>query len=87
MDLPGHERFVRAMVSGATGMRAVLLAVDAHEGIKPQTVEHLEIARLIGVRRGVLALTKADLATPRPSRRARPRSPPPRPAPGSRPVR
>lgn len=64
VDLPGHERFVRAMVSGATGMRAVLLAVDANEGIKPQTVEHLEIARLIGVRRGVLALTKADLATP-----------------------
>jgi selenocysteine-specific elongation factor len=64
VDLPGHERFVRAMVSGATGMRAVLLAVDAHEGIKPQTVEHLEIARLIGVRHGVLALTKADLATP-----------------------
>ncbi|MDH3029193.1 selenocysteine-specific translation elongation factor [Methylobacterium fujisawaense] len=64
VDLPGHERFIRAMISGATGMRAVLLAVDAHEGIKPQTVEHLEIARLIGVRRGVLALTKADLATP-----------------------
>lgn len=64
VDLPGHERFVRAMVSGATGMRAVLLAVDAHEGIKPQTIEHLEIARLIGVRRGVLALTKADLASP-----------------------
>ncbi len=64
VDLPGHERFVRAMISGATGMRAILLAVDAHEGIKPQTVEHLEIARLIGVCRGVLALTKADLATP-----------------------
>lgn len=64
IDLPGHERFVRAMVSGATGMRAVLLAVDAQEGIKPQTVEHLEIARLIGARRGVLALTKADLASP-----------------------
>ncbi|GJE09629.1 Selenocysteine-specific elongation factor [Methylobacterium longum] len=64
VDLPGHERFVRAMISGATGMRAVMLAVDAHEGIKPQTVEHLEIARLIGVRRGVLVLTKADLATP-----------------------
>ena len=61
VDLPGHERFVRAMISGATGMRAVLLAVDANEGIKPQTVEHLEIARLIGVRRGVVALTKSDL--------------------------
>ncbi len=61
VDLPGHERFVRAMISGATGMRAVLLAVDAHEGIKPQTIEHLEIARAIGVRRGVVALTKCDL--------------------------
>ncbi len=65
-------------------MSAVLLAVDANEGIKPQTVEHLEIARLIGVRRGVLALTKSDLATPPRSRRAPPRSPPPPPAPGSR---
>ena len=64
VDLPGHERFVRAMVSGATGMRAVLLAVDVREGIKPQTVEHLEIARLIGVERGVVALTKCDLAGP-----------------------
>ena len=61
VDLPGHERFVRAMISGATGMRAVLLAVDANEGIKPQTVEHLEIACLIGVQRGVVALTKCDL--------------------------
>lgn len=61
VDLPGHERFVRAMISGATGMRAVLLAVDANEGVKPQTIEHLEIARLIGVRRGVVALTKCDL--------------------------
>lgn len=64
VDLPGHERFVRAMISGATGMGAVLLAVDANEGIKPQTIEHLEIARLIGVRRGVVALTKSDLVAP-----------------------
>ncbi|TXM68022.1 selenocysteine-specific translation elongation factor [Methylobacterium sp. WL12] len=64
VDLPGHERFVRAMISGATGMGAVLLAVDANEGIKPQTLEHLEIARLIGVRRGVVALTKSDLVAP-----------------------
>ncbi|WP_375464932.1 selenocysteine-specific translation elongation factor [uncultured Methylobacterium sp.] len=64
VDLPGHERFVRAMISGATGMRAVLLAVDAREGLKPQTIEHLEIARLIGVRRGVVALTKSDLVSP-----------------------
>lgn len=63
-DLPGHEGFVRAMISGATGMGAGLLAVDAREGITPQTAEHLEIARLIGMRRGVVALTKADLAPP-----------------------
>ncbi|GJD53939.1 Elongation factor Tu [Methylobacterium crusticola] len=61
VDLPGHPRFVRAMVGGATGLRAVLLAVDAREGVRPQTLEHLEIARLIGVRRGVIALTKCDL--------------------------
>lgn len=61
VDLPGHERFVRAMISGATGMRAVLLAVDAHEGIKPQTIEHIEIAQAIGVTHGVVALTKSDL--------------------------
>jgi selenocysteine-specific elongation factor len=61
VDLPGHERFIRAMISGATGMSAVLLAVAANEGVKPQTLEHLAIARLIGVRRGVVALTKADL--------------------------
>ena len=64
VDLPGHARFVQAMVAGASGMGAVLLAVDARAGIAPQTVEHLETARLIGVRRGVVALTKADLATP-----------------------
>ncbi|WP_236728696.1 selenocysteine-specific translation elongation factor [Methylobacterium sp. WSM2598] len=63
VDLPGHERFVRAMIAGATGLRAILLAVDAREGIKPQTLEHLAIARLIGVDRGVVALTKCDLVT------------------------
>ncbi|HEY0525383.1 MAG TPA: selenocysteine-specific translation elongation factor [Stellaceae bacterium] len=61
IDMPGHERFVRAMVSGATGIEAVLAVVAATEGIKPQTLEHLDIARLIGVRRGVIAVTKCDL--------------------------
>jgi selenocysteine-specific elongation factor len=64
IDMPGHERFLRTMISGATGIEAVLLAVAASEGIRPQTVEHLEIARLIGVRRGVVAITKCDLAAP-----------------------
>ena len=61
IDMPGHERFVRAMVAGATGMQAALLVVAANEGIRPQTIEHLEIARLLGVRHGVVALTKCDL--------------------------
>ncbi|WP_046867439.1 selenocysteine-specific translation elongation factor [Microvirga massiliensis] len=60
IDLPGHERFIRAMISGATGVKAVLVAVSAIEGIKPQTVEHLEIARFLGIRRGVMALTMCD---------------------------
>ena len=60
--MPGHERFVRTMISGATGIDAVLLVVGANEGIQPQTVEHVEIAGLIGVRRGIVAVTKCDLA-------------------------
>lgn len=62
IDMPGHERFVRTMISGATGIDTVLLVVDAREGIQPQTVEHAGIAGLIGVRRGVVAVTKCDLA-------------------------
>lgn len=61
IDMPGHERFVRTMISGATGIGAVLLVVDAREGIQPQTVEHVGIAGLIGVRRGIVAVTKCDL--------------------------
>ncbi|QQP89727.1 selenocysteine-specific translation elongation factor [Skermanella sp. TT6] len=61
IDMPGHERFVRTMISGATGIDAVLLVVAANEGIKPQTVEHVEIAGLIGVKRGIVAVAKCDL--------------------------
>ena len=64
IDMPGHERFVRTMVSGATGMDAVLLVVAANEGIKPQTVEHVHIASLLGVRRAVVAISKTDLVSP-----------------------
>ncbi len=64
IDMPGHERFVRTMVSGATGIGAVLLVVAANEGIGAQTVEHIEIAALLGLRRTVLAVTKRDLADP-----------------------
>ena len=61
VDMPGHEQFVRTMVAGATGMRAALLVVAANEGVKPQTLEHLDIVSLLGVRRLVLAVSKADL--------------------------
>lgn len=64
VDMPGHERFVRAMIAGATGMRAALVAVDAGEGVRPQTREHLAIAGLIGVRRAAIALTRVDRVTP-----------------------
>jgi selenocysteine-specific elongation factor len=64
IDMPGHERFVRTMISGATGIDAVLLVVAANEGIQPQTVEHVEIAGLIGVRCCIVAVTKCDLAAP-----------------------
>ncbi len=60
VDVPGHERFVRTMVAGATGVDLFLLVVAADDGVMPQTVEHLAILELLGVRRGVVALTKAD---------------------------
>ena len=60
IDVPGHERFVRTMVAGATGVDLFLLVVAADDGVMPQTVEHLAILELLGVRRGVVALTKAD---------------------------
>jgi selenocysteine-specific elongation factor len=61
VDVPGHERFVRTMVAGATGIDLFLLVVAADDGVMPQTVEHLSIIELLGVDRGVVALTKADL--------------------------
>ena len=61
VDVPGHEAFVRTMVAGATGVDLALLVVAADEGVMPQTREHLAILELLGVRRGVIALTKADL--------------------------
>jgi selenocysteine-specific elongation factor len=70
VDVPGHERFVRTMVAGATAMRGALLAVDAAEGVRAQTVEHAEIAALLGIRRGVVAVTRADRAAPEQAARA-----------------
>jgi selenocysteine-specific elongation factor len=61
IDVPGHEAFVRTMVAGATGVDLALLVIAADEGVMPQTREHLAILRLLGVRSGVVALTKADL--------------------------
>jgi len=61
VDVPGHERFVRAMVAGATGIDLFLLVIDASEGARPQTHEHLAILRLLGIEEGVVALTKCDL--------------------------
>ena len=61
VDVPGHERFVRTMVAGASGIDLFLLVIDAAEGARPQTHEHLAILRLLGIGRGVVALTKADL--------------------------
>ena len=64
VDVPGHERFVRAMVAGATGIDLFLLVIDAGEGARPQTHEHLAILRLLGVGRGVVAVTKTDAVDP-----------------------
>src|SRR5215210_5131339 len=60
VDVPGHERFVKNMVSGATGVDAFLLVVAADDGVMPQTSEHLDILRLLGVEQGVVALSKVD---------------------------
>jgi selenocysteine-specific elongation factor len=60
VDVPGHERFVRSMVAGATGVDLFLLVIDAGEGARPQTHEHLAILRLLGIETGVVAVTKAD---------------------------
>ncbi len=64
VDVPGHERFVRNMVAGAWGIDLVLLVVAADEGIMPQTKEHLEICELLGVERGLVAVTKVDTVEP-----------------------
>ena len=62
IDVPGHERFIKNMLAGAGGIDAVVLVVAADESVKPQTLEHFEICRLLGVRSGMVAITKADLA-------------------------
>ncbi len=60
VDVPGHENFVRTMVAGAGGIDAVILVVSAEDGVMPQTREHINVCRLLGVRHGVVALSKVD---------------------------
>ncbi|MBU2537593.1 MAG: GTP-binding protein, partial [Proteobacteria bacterium] len=61
IDVPGHERFVKNMVAGATGIDLLAFVIAADEGIMPQTREHFEICRLLGVKRGLVILTKKDM--------------------------
>ncbi len=63
IDVPGHEDFIRMMISGATGIDGVILVVAANESVMPQTREHFEIARLLGIRRGLIVMTKTDLVS------------------------
>lgn len=64
VDVPGHEKFVKNMLSGVGGMDLVMLVVAADEGIMPQTIEHLDILSILGIRHGVIVITKTDLAEP-----------------------
>lgn len=63
VDVPGHERFIRNMLAGVTGIDFVLFVIAADDGVMPQTREHLDIIRLLGVRDGIIVITKCDLAT------------------------
>jgi selenocysteine-specific elongation factor len=61
VDVPGHEKFVKNMVAGATGIDIVMMVIAADEGVMPQTREHMEICALLGVQHGLIALTKTDM--------------------------
>ena len=63
IDVPGHEKLVKNMISGAFGFDSVMIVISAAEGIKPQTVEHLEILKLLGVKDAVLVISKKDLVS------------------------
>ena len=67
VDVPGHERFVRTMVAGASGVDLYLLVVAADDGVMPQTSEHVAVLRALGVRDGVVAVTKSDVLDPEPA--------------------
>lgn len=67
IDVPGHERLIRVMVSGASGIDLFLLVIAADDGVMPQTLEHVRVLQALGVRHGVVAVTKSDLADPGPA--------------------
>jgi selenocysteine-specific elongation factor len=67
VDVPGHERLIRVMVSGATGIDLFLLVIAADDGVMPQTLEHVRVLQALGVDSGVVAITKSDLADPAPA--------------------
>ncbi|MCU1294134.1 MAG: selenocysteine-specific translation elongation factor SelB [Bryobacterales bacterium] len=71
VDVPGHERFIKNMLAGAVGIQAVMLIVAADESVMPQTREHFQICRLLGIGHGFVVLTKADLASPEQMAQAR----------------
>jgi selenocysteine-specific elongation factor len=64
VDVPGHERFVRTMVAGATGIDFHLMVIAADDGVMPQTLEHAEVLAALGIEQGVVAITKCDRASP-----------------------
>src|SRR5688572_17882211 len=64
VDVPGHERFIRTMLAGAHGMDLVLFTVAADDGVMPQTEEHFDIIRLLGIQRAIFVITKTDLVPP-----------------------
>ena len=61
VDVPGHDRFIRNMLAGATGIDIALLCVAADDGVMPQTIEHLDIINLLGITKGIVVVTKSDL--------------------------
>src|SRR5437660_3555011 len=67
IDVPGHERFVRTMVAGATGVDLYLMTIAADDGVMPQTREHAAVLRALALTTGVVAVTKSDISDPRPA--------------------
>src|SRR3990170_945284 len=63
IDVPGHERFIKNMLAGAGGITACLFVVAANEGWRPQSAEHLAVLHVLGITRGIVALTKSDLVS------------------------